>query len=249
MHRTIRRLATVSAAALACVLVAGPAMAHPAFNPNTVPAGETHTLNLVVPHGCTASGGAPAEGEETSPTVALSVQRPEGVMTLAPHEVDGWTLRTGQNAFTWSDAGGSTTDPITFVVDVEVAPGAPGQIDFFVAQDCEQGSILWNDVTPEEGGNPPAILLVGDAVGTTEVDHGDHETTEGGTADGEHDAADGDMAEGEHDAADGDMAEGEHSGDMEAAAAETGSGQLPGGLVVLVLVLFAGGFAAILKMT
>lgn len=239
-----RPLATVATAVGATLLLAAPAAAHPSFNPNTVPAGERHTLELVIPHGCVPHSGAPAEGEEASPTVALSVEVPEsGVAFIAPHAVEGWTVSTSANAFTWSDDGGSTTDPITFTVDVELAADVADAVHFSVAQDCTEGSMLWAAAPGRDGENPAAVLLVGDAVGTTEVDHGDGDHGDGGTTD-EH-AADA--------SGDGHADDAEHGdADMEHAAADghgdSGPAPLDGGLVLLVLVLFVGGMAAILKM-
>lgn len=234
-----RPFATTAAVAAATLLLAAPASAHPAFNPNTIPAGERHTVSLVIPHGCVAHDGAPEAGEETSPTVALSVQVPEaGVSFIAPHAVEGWAVSTSANAFTWEDDGGATTDPITFTVDVELQPDVAEAVWFTVAQDCVEGSTLWIASPTTEGDNPAAVLHVGDGVGNTEVEHGGEHGAEGSGASGEA-ADDGhDGVEDGHD----ELAAGE-GGDHAAAPAS-----LDGGLVLLVLVLFVGGMAAILRM-
>ncbi len=235
MSPKFRRVTTAAAAAAATLLVAAPALAHPSFNPNTITAGEKHTLDFVIPHGCVPGGGAPAEGQQASPTIALSVKIPtDQVASISPFELEGWSTTPQATQWTWSEPINPTTDPIVFQIDIELLPDADGVVYFTVAQDCEEGSTLWIAKEGEDG-DPAALLYTGDAVGTTDHgDGGDHSMTE-----------DGEAVDGEHD--DDAMAEGEHAVDGEHAASE-GAAPLDGGLVILVVLLLAGGLTAIMKM-
>ena len=112
--RTSRLLATT---AIMTLLPAAAALAHPSFNPNAIPPGEAIEVDLVVPHGCAPGGGMP-DGDAL-PTVELDLEHPEGV-TIVPGEVDGWDVEDDGEAIVWTDAGGATTDPITFPLTLTV---------------------------------------------------------------------------------------------------------------------------------
>lgn len=237
MSALSRRLTLATATGAATLLLAAPALAHPSFNPNTVTVGERHTLDLVIPHGCVPGGGAPAEGEAASPTIAVSVKVPtEQLSFIAPRQPEGWSMSPQATSFTWDQPVAPTTEPITFQIDVEVSSDAGDVVYFTVAQDCEEGSTLWAAHEGEEG-DPAALLFVGASTGTTEHD------TDHGAADGEH----SDMTDGEHAdemAADGDM---DHAMD-DAAAEAAAPASYEVSLLILVLVLLIGGIGGILKM-
>ena len=108
--------ATVLATLTASLLLAVPtaALAHPALNPSSIPAGRSVDAMLVVPHGCAPGGGMPDMEEQdpaAEPTVELAVQRQAGV-TLTPGTADGWTVTDDGDAWVWRDDGGATTDVI-----------------------------------------------------------------------------------------------------------------------------------------
>ena len=71
--------ATLGAAALS----ATPARAHVELETDQAPAGSSYKAVLMVPHGCAGS-----------PTVALRVQIPDGVVGAKPMPKPGWTVTT-----------------------------------------------------------------------------------------------------------------------------------------------------------
>ncbi|MFT5224127.1 MAG: hypothetical protein ACI867_002459, partial [Glaciecola sp.] len=179
------------------LLLAGPALAHPAFNPNRVTVGEVHQVDLIVPHGCTAAGGAPDAGEQTSPSTEIAMQATDDFSSLSGASTDGWTVASSDGEITWSDAGGSTTDPIILPVTIQLAEGrAPGETIYVtVLQTCAEGSMLWA-AGPSQDGSPAVSLTVADPAdpeGSVSEDiapdHSQHGTP---------DAAMGDAEMGEH---------------------------------------------------
>ena len=122
------------------VLPATAALAHPAFDPNQLPVGESVDATLVVPHGCsTGDAVAPEEGQ-AAPTTRLDLQQVEGVR-IEPNDVDGWDVSTDGEAISWTAAGGATTDPIELPVTVTIEQGNPGDTILLSAyQECEDGS-------------------------------------------------------------------------------------------------------------
>jgi uncharacterized protein YcnI len=247
----MQRAATVATIA-ASLLLAVPtaALAHPALNPSSIPAGRTIDAMLVVPHGCAPGGGMPdmeEQGAEADPTVELALQQQTGV-TLAPAQVDGWTVTDDGEAWVWRDAGGATTDVIEFPVTVTLADDLDDGTRLYLKafQACDGGSSFQWIGTPEEEAEWPAVLLeVSDGeIGDAEADDGmqmDH-----------GDMADDDMAM-DADAAGDDTAMDEDTADEmtaepvpETIAADPGDEGLPVGLVVaigIVLAAAAGGVA------
>lgn len=161
------------ALASGCVLVAGtlPASGHVTVKPGAAPAGSYVQAMLAVTHGC---GG--------SPTVALRVKIPDGVVSVKPQMKPGWTVDIRKRALTAPQAGphGST---ITEVVDEVMWRGGPLPDRLFdtfgllmklpdaagttlylpAVQECEQGELRWVEVPSEKGGHlhspAPAIRL------------------------------------------------------------------------------------------
>ena len=78
-----RTLGTLGATAALAVLLAAPAAAHTTAQPGTATAGSFGVVSMRVPHGC-----------EGQPTEVLTVRIPEGVVSVKPEQVPGWTAET-----------------------------------------------------------------------------------------------------------------------------------------------------------
>lgn len=239
MHRSTV-VATLVAGLLA---IPTAALAHPSFNPSSIPAGEAVDAMLVVPHGCAPGGGMPDsdDGAEASPTVELAVQQQEGV-TLTPGDVEGWDVTDDGEAWVWTDAGGATTDvlqfPVTITLDAGLAAGDRLYLKAF--QECADGNAFQWIGTPDEDAEWPAVLLEASDGGTgeAEADEGmamDHDGMDMGD-DGDMDMEDSDMdMESDDDMAMDDGMDMEDSDDMAMDDAATeDDGGLPTGLVVVV---------------
>lgn len=234
----MRRLA-LTAMTAALLAVPATASAHPSFNPNQLVPGETAEANLVVPHGCAAGGGMPMGDEgEASPTVELALEQTEGI-TIEPGDVDGWDVTDDGEAWVWTDAGGATTEVITFPVSITLDEGASGDVWLRAFQECENGESFQWVATPDEDATWPAVhVTAGDEVGTAAAPEGvgqsmDMEMGE----DGEMDVSDDDMDDMDDEMADGDMAmEGEEAAD------EAG---LSTALLVVLGAIALGGIAAV----
>lgn len=164
----------LAATAVLVTVPATAALAHPAFNPNAVPVGESVASSLVVPHGCAPGGGMP-DGEAV-PTVQLDLGYTDQV-SIEPADVEGWDIDDDGEAIVWTDAGGATTDPIELPVTITVTEGTEGDQLFLPAfQQCEDGSSFRWVATPGEDGDPAVKLeLSSGGTGTVAVDDGDHD--------------------------------------------------------------------------
>lgn len=82
--RTVRRVTTtVLLGASLAALTALPAAAHVTANPSTTEAGSYALVAIRVPHGC-----------EGAATAKVEVQVPEGVVSVTPEDVPGWSATT-----------------------------------------------------------------------------------------------------------------------------------------------------------
>lgn len=90
MNPTFRRRATTSIlfGGAVTLLVAGPAAAHVTADPSATAAGGYAVVDLRVPHGC--------DGEATN---EVEVQIPDGVISVKPEQVPGWTATTELGAY------------------------------------------------------------------------------------------------------------------------------------------------------
>ncbi len=179
MTRTSRLVALVAALTL---LPASAALAHPNLNPNAVPVGEPVDTTLVIPHGCSSGDEVRPEEEEESAvaTTRVDLQLLDGI-EVEPAEVDGWEVTTDDEAVSWTDAGGATTDPIELPITLTVHEGEPGdQLHLAVFQECEDGqSYRWTEGSEDT----PAVLLelTEGETGSADHEHTDSHT-EGDTA-------------------------------------------------------------------
>jgi uncharacterized protein YcnI len=154
----------IALAAAAALVLAAPAAAHVTANPSTAPSDGFAVISFRVPHGC-----------DGSPTTALSVQIPEGVVNVKPQAVAGWQVATkigkyaepvdlfgepvteGVKEVTWS--GGSLPDDQyqDFGLSVKLPPLDPGtKLNFPTVQRCQQGVERWIQV-PVEGEEEPEL--------------------------------------------------------------------------------------------
>jgi uncharacterized protein YcnI len=147
-------------AALAFMAFAAPALAHVTLEKTEAAVGSFYKAVLRVPHGCDGSA-----------TVKITVQIPEGVISVKPMVKPGWTLAVKRGAYArsysflhgakftegpkeiaWS--GGHLPDAYydefvlqTFIAG-ELASG--GTLYFPVVQECEKGVHRWIEVPPAD---------------------------------------------------------------------------------------------------
>ena len=144
---------TLTALAL---LAATPALGHVTLEQREAPVGASYKIVLRVPHGCDGSA-----------TTKLTVQIPEGVISVKPMVKAGWTLAVTRGAYakaysfmhgakftegpkeiSWS--GGNLPDAYydEFVVSAYLAGDLPaGETLYFpVIQECEKGAHRWVEV-------------------------------------------------------------------------------------------------------
>lgn len=157
MLQTTYRATLVAAA----VLAYGPAHAHITLETQEAAAGGYYTAVLRVSHGC-----------EGSPTTAVRVQIPDGVMGVRPQPKPGWELEIVRESvdeaadhghshgvndesaeriseIRWTD--GSLPDEYYDEFRLRMLlPDSPGKVVYFpTVQECEEGVHRWIEI-PEE---------------------------------------------------------------------------------------------------
>lgn len=189
MSRT-RLVATVLVALLISA-VAAPAWAHTTANPGQAEAGGFAKIDFRVPHGC-----------EGQPTEVLTVQIPEGVVSVKPEQVPGWEASTeigpydepvelhgqevteGVKVATWTAQDGNELPDgqfREFGLSVRLPDRAGETLYFPAVQICSDGSeAAWIEI-PEDGQDPhgleapaPSVALVA----SSEHGHGDSDSVE-----------------------------------------------------------------------
>ena len=145
------------AAMFACTL-AGTAFAHVTLEAQEAPAGSTYKAVLQVGHGC-----------EGSPTKAIRVRIPDGVIAVKPMPKPGWELTTkiepytqpvkhyeqtlteGVREIAWTGSDLPDTWYDEFVFRAKLPDGPAGAtVRFPVVQECETGVHRWIEI-PELG--------------------------------------------------------------------------------------------------
>lgn len=134
-----------------CATSGSAAWAHMTATPNEAAAGTYFQTGFTVPHGCSGS-----------PTVAVRIKIPEGVMSVKPQKKPGWEITiTNRKLDKAIDAGHGrmiteTVDEIawrggplpdsfydTFGLMMKL-PDAPGRTLYFpVVQECKEGVHRW----------------------------------------------------------------------------------------------------------
>jgi uncharacterized protein YcnI len=148
----VRSLVLGAASAVACLSAAS---AHVTLERQEAHAGAAYKAVLRVPHGCSGS-----------PTTALRVRIPAGIIGVKPMPKPGWQLNivTGKYPKPYSLRGAQVTDGVTelawsggrladahydeFVFLANIAQELPaGQTIYFpVVQECEQGLHRWIEI-------------------------------------------------------------------------------------------------------
>lgn len=146
-----------AAAALGLLGFAGTAFAHASIETKQVPADSYYKLVMRVPHGC-----------DSSPTLKVRIQIPDGVTGVKPQPKAGWKLEIvkGKLAQPVPDGhGGQITEGVKeviwtgqlpdeyydeFVMRMKL-PDRPGEtLNFPTVQECKKGFARWIEV-PEAG--------------------------------------------------------------------------------------------------
>ena len=156
-------LTTGGLAAVGLLALAAPASAHISPSISEAPAGSYAKFDLRVPHGC-----------EEAATTKIEVEIPEGINSVTPQVVTGWTIeRTivpldppvddghgGQitertSVITWTGGPLAHDQLEEFGLSVKLPDAPDTTIAFPVIQTCEDGaSTPWIQI-PEEGAEEP----------------------------------------------------------------------------------------------
>lgn len=146
-------------------LLATSASAHVSLEKGEAEIGKGYKAVLKVPHGC-----------DGQPTIAVTLDIPEGYIGVKPMPKAGWKTETARSAYaasyayyhgavledgvtsvTWS--GGELPDDFydEFVVSGFIARELkPGPLYFKVQQKCAKGEMSWNEI-PAEGADPHSL--------------------------------------------------------------------------------------------
>lgn len=178
MTRFSRLGPALAAAVLPVALLATPAAAHVTLEKAEAPVGSYYKAVLKVGHGC-----------QGSPTTALTVTIPDGLVAAKPMPKAGWTVKTqagpydrayafhgkevkdGVRSITWS--GGALPDDFydEFVFIAYLAPEAGARpVPIPVVQTCEKGEHRWVEVAKAEGeklASPAPVLRISAANAAT----------------------------------------------------------------------------------
>jgi periplasmic copper chaperone A len=162
-----------SAIVLAGLTVASPAIAHIVLAVREAPAGSYYKATFRVPHGC-----------DGSPTVAISVELPPGIVVAKPAAKPGWTLEIEKERLARPvvNEGHELTERVRLVrwqgghlPDDEYdefslmvrLPPRQGPLYFPVTQRCEKGETAWVERPTEGAARPlhpaPSVLLTAPA--------------------------------------------------------------------------------------
>jgi len=145
----------VLAAAGIILAPAGTVSAHIALSQPSFEAGQNYAAFFKVEQGC-----------DGSPTIALNVQIPDGVIVLDTPPKPGWTVNAKRDkgqvtGVTWRGKL-AAKDSDQFGLFVKL-PAKPGTLYFPVLQQCEKSEIRWSDIpaagqAPREIAHPAAVL-------------------------------------------------------------------------------------------
>lgn len=153
--------------AIAAAALAPSAQAHVTLEQTSAPVGAYQKLTFRVGHGCDGSA-----------TKALTVMLPESVIGAKPMPKAGWKITTvdGKLSVPVASHGKSITSAVRevswkggplpdsyfdeFTVQVKL-PEEAGKLYFKVVQQCEKGSVAWDELPGEAGAKlkAPAPML------------------------------------------------------------------------------------------
>lgn len=185
------RLAATAGLTGALLVLAGPALAHPAMVPDEVPlaGGE---VELVLPHGCARQGVVPDDGVGL-PTDEVVLRPSVAGVVLTALPAAGWAvledLDDGEAG--WRHLGEGQEGVVRLPVRVE-GDGTPHAARVLVHQACDDVAFRW---VQDTGDTPSAVL----GVGTVAMAHEGHDVAATRATEEQHathDMADvGDMAD------------------------------------------------------
>jgi uncharacterized protein YcnI len=164
--RPIRRGALV--AVLATLLVAGPAAAHPFFDPDEVPVDSIAEVTLDLAHGCGLeddNGHSHGDGTDEEPTREVAVEVPAAVAWIEPAEPEGWELDVerdddGRAEVLVYTAGEGTDEPAPrFDLELVVRGDEGDELHWRIMQACDDTTYRWVG-TEEEPAEDPAVTMV-----------------------------------------------------------------------------------------
>lgn len=162
----------IAVAMAVCAGLAAPAHAHVVLKEATAVSGSYHVATFRVPHGC-----------GSSPTVALRIAIPEGIVVAKPVPKPGWRIEITREALTSPvvQEGRTLTErpreiswtggplPDEYLDEFSILfrlPARVGPLWFPAVQVCETGETRWIEV-PAEGRSvrdmrfpPPGLTLV-----------------------------------------------------------------------------------------
>jgi uncharacterized protein YcnI len=188
-------ITTAGLAAAGILLLAGPAAAHIEPTVESAPAGGYLTFSLQVPHGCGEGG-----------TNKLEVQIPDGIDSVTPGVVPGWTIaRTvvpldppvddgegGQltertSVVTWSGGPLAHDQLQLFPLSVKL-PDSGSSVSFPTIQSCDNGQTTsWIEATKEGEDEPDHPAPTIELTAATGDEHGDAEEASDTTGDSDSD--------------------------------------------------------------
>ena len=163
--------------------LAVPADAHISPDKDSVPAGGFTSVTLTVPHGC-----------EDSPTSALAVQIPEGILNAAPQVVAGWDAEATETALdepvdtgegdpvtervseiSWTAEAGNELPPHfrqQFTIGFQAPEEVGERLYFKLVQTCTEGETAWIEETEDGAEEPEHPAPFVDVVAAEEGGHG-----------------------------------------------------------------------------
>ena len=164
--RPIRRGALV--AVLATLLVAGPAAAHPFFDPDEVPVDSIGEVTLDLAHGCGLeddNGHSHGDDADEEPTREVAVEVPAAVAWIEPAETDGWELEVeraddGRAEVIVYRAEDGTDEPAPqFDLELVVRGEEGDELHWRIMQACDETTYRWVG-TDEEPAEDPAVTMM-----------------------------------------------------------------------------------------
>ena len=245
--RPIRRGALV--AVLATLLIAGPAAAHPFFDPDEVPVDSIAEVTLDLAHGCGLeddNGHSHGNDADEEPTREVAVEVPTAVAWIEAEEPDGWELDVERDddgraeVLVYLAEEGTDEPAPQFDLELVVRGDEGDELHWRVMQACDEMTYRWVG-TEEEPAEDPAVTMTLAAA--------DPDSPPPPEAEDDGEAPEDEEAEPEDDPAEeaeepqDEIAE---PADQQDLVAEEDGGAMPGWLLIVVLVATLGVAALVL---